>query len=57
MVGSIGLGGVQSFPAHPDVIAFIRWAIENFVNDVKMVSEDAYYDLCEDEEEKASADG
>lgn len=39
MIGSVGLSGVQSFPASPDVIAFVRWAIDEALEDVAMVSE------------------
>jgi hypothetical protein len=39
MIGSVGLGGVQSFPAHPDVIEFVRWVIDNHVPDVVMCDE------------------
>lgn len=39
MVGSVGFSGIQSFPAHPEVIEFVRWAIENNVKDIVFVDE------------------
>lgn len=39
MCGSVGLSGVQSFPAHPEVIDFIRWAIDETVTDIIMLDE------------------
>jgi len=47
-VGSIGLGGVQSYPGSEDVAEFIRWVLTNFkYADVKMVSE---HELAVDDE-------
>ncbi len=52
-VGSIGLGGVQSYPGSPDVVAFIRLAIELNLKDVRMVNENEL----EAEDEKYGRDG
>ena len=47
MVGSIGIGGIQSFPAAPEVVEFIRWAIENSIEDVGLVDEHEYHEAME----------
>lgn len=39
MVGSVGLSGIQSFPASPETIEFIRWAIDEHVTDIVLVQE------------------
>ena len=46
-IGSTGLGGVQSYPTSPDVVAFVRWAIEELLDDVVMVDENRYYVIVE----------
>lgn len=39
MVGSVGLGGVRSWPAEYGGRKFIAWAIDNNIKDVCMVDE------------------
>lgn len=39
MVGSIGLGGVKSWPTEYGGKEFIAWAIENNIQDVVLVDE------------------
>jgi len=39
MVGSIGLGGVKSWPTEYGGKEFIAWAIENSIQDVVLVDE------------------
>ena len=41
-VGSVGLGGIQSYPGSPEVVEFIRWAIDASIDgvcDIKFVNE------------------
>lgn len=38
-IGSTGFSGVQSYPASPDAVEFVRWAIEEFLDDVVMMNE------------------
>ncbi len=53
MIGSDGFSGVQSFPAHPEVIAFVRWAIENFVKDIVFIDENRLFVMQEDNDDSA----
>lgn len=53
-VGSAGFGGTQSYPGSPEVVDFIRWAIDEFVYDVIMVDEHRYHDLIAEPEKPAS---
>lgn len=39
MIGSTGFSGIQSFPAHQEVVEFVRWAIEEGVKDVVLIDE------------------
>jgi hypothetical protein len=39
MVGSVGLGGVKSWPTEYGGKEFIAWAIENDVRDIVLVNE------------------
>jgi hypothetical protein len=39
MVGSDGVSGPKSWTGTPEVVEFVRWAIEDFVKDVRMVDE------------------
>lgn len=50
MVGSVGLSGVQSFPAAHSVVDFIRWAIEENVSDIVLLNEDRLFVLQDDAE-------
>jgi hypothetical protein len=39
MVGSTGFGGVQPYPGTPEVVRFVRWAIEHGVEDIVWMNE------------------
>jgi hypothetical protein len=39
MVGSVGLGGVRSWPAEYGGRKFIAWAIDNNIKDVRLINE------------------
>lgn len=39
MIGSNGFSGVQSFPASPEVVDFVRWAIDENITDIIMIDE------------------
>lgn len=38
-IGSVGFSGVQSYPGEAEVVAFVRWAIDNNVTDIVMTDE------------------
>ena len=48
-IGSDGLGGVQCYPGSEECAAFVRWAIEEFVDDVRMVNEHEYHNIVDDD--------
>lgn len=50
-VGSVGFSGVQSYPGSDEVVAFIRWAIDNHVMDIVFVDEHRLFQIIPDEDE------
>ncbi len=46
-IGSVGLSGALPWPGTPEMVEFVRWAIEENVTDIVMVAEDRLFAMQE----------